>query len=141
MKNWFTSFNGAVMLSAITWLTELWRAWLDMLFEYTGGYITVEKDSGVTLVLTLVYTAVFAGWAYAMYAAARGSRGGLVTSLVFNILVWLALPVSWLTTYCTGDCPARAGILFNTANSLNLVFGLLAALALAFQLRRRIVPA
>ncbi len=61
-------------------------------------------------------------------------------SLVLNTFTWLAIPVAWMTANCTGDCQASAGILFNTANWLNLIFGLLATLALAFQLRRRIVP-
>lgn len=136
MKNWFTSLNGAIALSAIAWLSELWRAWLDMLFEYTGGFVQVKIDGADTLALTLIYTAIFAGWGYSIHAATRGSRGALVASLVLNTLVWLAVPAAWITTYCTGDCPARAGILFNIANWLNLIFGLLAAAALSLQLRR-----
>lgn len=140
MKNWLTSLNGAVTLSAIAWLTELWRAWLDMLFEYPGGFVHAEIDGSSTLVVTLIYTVVFAGWAYSMHSATPGSRGALIATLLFNTFVWLAIPVAWIAAYCTGDCPAHAGILFNTANWLNLFFGLLAAVALALQLRQRIVP-
>lgn len=136
MKNWFTSLNGAIALSFIAWLSELWRAWLDMLFEYTSGYIQVGVDGLDTLALTFIYTVIFAGWGYSIHAATRGSRGALVANLALNTLVWLAIPVSWFTTYCTGDCPARAGLLFNIANWLNLIFGLLAGAALALQFRR-----
>ena len=135
MKNWLTSLNGAVTFSAIAWLTELWRAWLDMLFEYSGGGVHAEIDGGSTLVVTLIYTAVFAGWAYSLHSATRGSRSALIATLILNTLVWLAIPVGWSTVYCTGDCSASAGILFNLANWLNLIFGLLAAVVLVLQLR------
>lgn len=136
MKNWLTSLNGAIALSAIAWLSELWRAWLDMLFEYTGSYIQVKLDGVDTLTLTLIYTVIFGGWGYSIHAATHGSRKPLVASLALNTLVRLALPAAWFTTYCTGDCPARARILFTIANWLNLIFGLLATAALALQVRR-----
>ncbi len=137
MKTWLASLNGAITLSAIAWLTELWRAWLDMLFEYGGGFVRAEIDGGSTLAVTLIYTAVFAGWAYAMHSATHGSRGALITALALNVLVWLMIPVSWIAVYCTGDCQARAGVLFNTANWLNLFFGLLAAVAIGMHLLTR----
>jgi hypothetical protein len=58
MKNWFSSLNGAITLSAIAWLTDLWRAWLDMMFEYPAGVVQARIDSGGTLVMTLIYTAI-----------------------------------------------------------------------------------
>jgi hypothetical protein len=141
MKTWFTSLNTAIMLSAIAWLTQLWRAWLDMLFEYPAGSVHAEIDGGSTIALTLIYTAVFAGWAYSMHSATRGSRGALIATLVLNTLIWLAIPVGWIAAYCTGDCPASAGILFNIANWLNLIFGLLAAVVLMLHLRSKKVAA
>ncbi len=135
MKTWFSSLSTAIMLSAIALLTELWRAWLDMLFEYPSGTVHVEIDGASTLAVTLIYTAIFAGWAYSLHAATRSSRGALIATLVFNILIWLAMPVGWSAFYCTGDCSARAGILYNIANWLNLIFGLLAVVALTWQLR------
>lgn len=142
MKNWFTSLNGAIALSAFAWVTEIWRAWLDMLFEYPNpSIVNATIDSGITLVITLIYTAIFAGWAYAMHSAARGNRGALIATFVVNAFVWLAIPVGWIIAYCTGPCVANAGVLFNLANWLNLIFGLLAALPLALQLRQKTVTA
>ncbi len=134
MKTWSSSLSTAITLSAIALLTELWRAWLDMLFEYPRGSVGAEIDGASTAAVTLIYTAVFAGWAYALHRATRGSRGALIATLVFNVLIWLAMPVSWTAFYCTGDCSAQAGFLYNIANWLNLVFGLLAAVALVLQL-------
>ena len=52
-----------------------------------------------------------------------------------NALVLLAIPVSWLLFYCPAACRVEAGV-FNLANTLNLVFGLLTAVALGIQLWR-----
>jgi ATP/maltotriose-dependent transcriptional regulator MalT len=49
----------------------------------------------------------------------------------------LAIPFGWIIAYCTGDCVLRAGLFFNIGNWLNLIFGLLAAVALGVHLRRR----
>jgi hypothetical protein len=59
----------------------------------------------------------------------------LVAAFLINGLVLVAVPISWLLFYCPADCRADAG-LFNLANTLNLVFGLLAAVALVPQFRR-----
>jgi hypothetical protein len=64
------------------------------------------------------------------------------TDRPINGLVLLAVPIGWLLFYCPAQCRADAGV-FNLANTLNLVLGLLAAAALATQLRRsprRAVP-
>lgn len=141
MKNWFISNNGAITLSAIAWLTELFRAWLDMLFVYnTEAFVNAQIDGTSTIVVTFIYTAVFAGWAYSMHSALLGSRGALIVTFVLNALVWLAIPLPWILFYCTGECAANAGILFNTSNWLNLIFGVLAAVALVFQFRQRSMP-
>ena len=137
MKTWFTSLNSALALTALAWISELWRAWLDMLFEYPGGVVHAEKDGGSTLAVTLIYTAIFACWAYALHLTARGSRSALIAACVLNALVWLVIPVGWIIAYCTGPCAANAGVLFNLGNWLNLILGLLAGAALMSQLRQK----
>ncbi|MBM3179255.1 MAG: hypothetical protein FJZ86_02765 [Chloroflexi bacterium] len=137
MKNRFVSLNGAIALSAIAWLTELWRAWLDMMFEYPGPIVQARVDNLATLVVTLIYTAIFSAWAYSMHAAMRGSRSGLIATFALNAFVWLAIPFGWKVAYCTGDCVARAGLFFNVGNWLNLIFGLLAGMALGLQLAQK----
>ena len=137
MKTWFTSLNGALTLAALAWLSELWRAWLDMLFIYPGGSVHATIDSGSTLAVTLVYTAVFAGWAYALYLTAFSSRRALIVTCVLNVFVWLAIPIGWLAFYCTGSCAVNAGVMFNLANWLNLILGLLAGVGLVLQLGQK----
>jgi hypothetical protein len=60
----------------------------------------------------------------------------LLSTLLLNAFAWLLIPVSWLVVYCTGDCPASAGVLFNTANWLNLISGFLTMVAIGMHLRR-----
>src|SRR5512147_3080055 len=82
MKRWFVSLNGAVTLSVIALLTELWRAFLDFQHEYSN-FLT---STGAVLLGTLLYTALFGGWAWALLRAMHGSRIALITALIINLL-------------------------------------------------------
>jgi hypothetical protein len=131
MKSWFTSLNGAVALSVIALLTELWRAFADFQYEYSQ----VINSLGTLLLATLLYTALFAGWAWALLRARRGSRGALIAALIINMLILLAIPVGALVAYCPSPC-RELWPLMELANWINLLFGLLATLALVLQLRQ-----
>ncbi|MGD9092573.1 MAG: hypothetical protein PVF74_06975 [Anaerolineales bacterium] len=131
MKNWFTSLNGALTLSVIALLTEVWRGFLDAMFVLPVDF----SDQGTMQIAAVIFTALFGTWAWSLILASRGSRGGLITASILNALVWLAVPVSWLFFYCPAVCQAEAGI-FNLANALNLVFGLLAGISLGIQIWR-----
>ena len=131
MKSWFTSVNGAVTLSVIALLTELWRAFVDFQYEYAQ----VIKSMGALLLATLLYSALFAGWAWALLRAMRGSRSALIAVLILNLLVLLAIPVGTLVAYCPSPC-GELWPLMELAYWINLLFGLLATVALALQLRQ-----
>jgi hypothetical protein len=128
----FTSLNGALALTALAWLSELWRTAIDATQQF---YMPASRD--VMGLYALVYIAFLAWWAYALHTATRGSRGGLMTAFALNALFWLGIPVGTIFFYCTGPCAANAGIVFNLANWLNLILGLLAGVALAMALRRQ----
>ncbi|MEK7325251.1 MAG: hypothetical protein AAB217_08370 [Chloroflexota bacterium] len=132
MKTWFTSLNGALALTALAWLSELWRTAIDAAQQF---YMPASRD--VTGLYALVYTVFLAWWAYALHTATRGSRGGLMTAFALNALFWLGIPIGTVFFYCTGPCAASAGIVFNTVNWLNLILGLLAGVALALVLWRK----
>jgi hypothetical protein len=131
MRNWFFSMNGAIVLSLLALLSNLWRGFLDAMYvlPYEFG------DDAMMQLAAIIFTALFAGWAWALFAAWRGSRRGLIVAFAINALVLVAVPISWLIFYCPAECRAGAGV-FNLANNLNLVFGLLAAVALGLQFRR-----
>jgi hypothetical protein len=129
MKNWFFSLKGAITLSVITLLTEAWRGFLDAMFV-----ISVEfGDPVMQNLAAVIFTVLFGGWAWLLILAGRGSRGGLIGAFALNAVVLFAIPVSWLFIYCPAACRVNAGI-FNLANTLNLVFGLLAAVTLGIQI-------
>lgn len=131
MKNWFTSRNGAVTLTALAILSEVWRGFLDAMFVFPVDF----NDPLTMQAAALIFAFLFGGWAWALALAWQGSRKAMITTFALNLLVLLAIPVSWLFVYCPAACRAEAGI-FNLANSLNLVLGLLSAVSLSFHLRR-----
>ena len=130
MKRWFSSLTGAVTLSVIALLTELWRAFLDFQHEYSNFL----NSTSAVLLGTLLYTAFFGGWAWALLRAMRGSRRALLAALIINLLFLLVLPIGALVAYCPSPCP-ELWPLFELANWINLLFGLLATVALALTLR------
>jgi hypothetical protein len=136
MKNWFISLNGALTLSVVTLLSEMWRGFLDAMFVFP----TDIADEVLMNLAAVIFTVLFGGWAWSLVAAGRGSRRGVIAAFALNALVLLMIPVSWLFFYCPAECRAEAGI-FNLANTLNLLFGSLAAVSLGLQLRQDARPA
>jgi hypothetical protein len=129
MKEWILSRNGAVILSGLTLLSQLWRGFLDAMFVLPVDF----GDEGTLQLAAIIFSLVFAGWGLAIWSAAQGSRRGLIATFAINALMLLAVPVGWLLFYCPADCRADAGI-FNLANTLNLALGALSAVALGVQL-------
>ena len=132
MKNWFFSLNGALMLYILALLSNLWRGFLDAMFV-----LPIDFGDDLSLQLAaIIFTALFAGWAWAIWSASRGSQRGLIAAFVVNGLVLLVVPVGWLLFYCPAGCRADAGV-FNLANTVNLILGLLAGISIAANLRSK----
>ena len=134
MKTWFTSLNGAITLSVIALLTEVWRTLVDSLTEYPRFVPTLNAAA----LAALFFTVYLGGWAWTLVAAARGSRRGLIAALVLSVVIWLAIPVPTFPVYCPpGPCWEKVGAPFIIVNTLMVVVGLLAIIALALQLARK----
>jgi hypothetical protein len=131
MKNWFISLNGALIITALAIFSEAWRAFLDAMFVFPVNF----PDPAMGQIAALVFAILFGGWTLALAFAWRGSRKALITTFALNLLVLFVIPISWLFFYCPAVCQADAGI-FNLANTLNLILGMLAAIALGIQIRR-----
>ena len=125
MKHWFTSRQGAIGLSILTLLSEVWRGFLDAMFVFPVDF----SNQSLMILGSVLFTLLFGLWAWLVLRAGQGSRTGLIAVFILNALVLLAIPISWLFFYCPAACRAEAGI-FNLANTLNLVFGTLAAISL-----------
>jgi hypothetical protein len=135
MKDWYFSRNGAIWLSVLTLLSHVWRGFLDAMFVLPNDF----GDERLMQLAAIIFTLLFAGWAWSLFLSWQGSHRGLTAAFVINGLVLLAVPVSWLFFYCPADCQADAGV-FNIVNSLNLVLGVLTAVSLTFQLRPKNQP-
>jgi hypothetical protein len=131
MKNWFASLRGALALSILALLSEAWRGFLDAMFVLPVDF----SDDSLLILASLIFTLLFSLWVWLLILASRGSRAGLLAVFILNALVLLAIPVSWLLFYCPSACRMDAGI-FNLANSLNLIFGFLAAFSLGLNIWR-----
>jgi hypothetical protein len=129
MKQWFFSKKGAVTLLIIAWLIEIWRSFLDAMF-------VLPVDFGEEFLLQLaaiIFVVLFSLWAWTIFLTHINNKKGMIAAFLLNALILFAIPVSWLFIYCPAECRATAGI-FNLANTLNLIFGVLAGFSLASQI-------
>ena len=131
MKTWFTSRNGAIVLLLIALIVFLGRTFIDFQFVYAD----FASDLGMAALMTLINMALFGGWMWALLAAARGSRRGLIAALVLDLLLVFGLSVGTALLYCPSPCDT-AWPLAEIFNWASLIFGLLAAVAVGFQLRQ-----
>ena len=134
MKNLFTSLNGAVTLSAIALLTLLARAMgLDALFVLPNE-VGVREDQPLTVAVLILWVIVlFGGWIWALLAAVRGGRGGVIAALIFSLFSGL-LGAFTLLVFCSGKRCA-AWPIGNIVVWAELITGLAASVALGLQLR------
>ena len=129
IKNLITNRSLAVGLAFAALLSEMWRGFLDAMFVFP----TDIADPTMMQLAAVIFTLLFGGWGIALAYTWRGSQRAMIVSFGLNLLVLLAIPVSWLFFYCTADCRVEAGI-FNLANTMNLVLGSLAAVSLGYQI-------
>lgn len=123
--------KNALALSALALFVTFWRAWFDPIAGHWSAYVKTEVG---IFAMTLGYTAAFAGWAYALHAATRGSRRGFIAAFVLNVIVWFGLPVLQSVYFCPVIC-TNTGITFNAVNLASLLLGLLAIVGMAPGLR------
>lgn len=131
MKIWNISLSGAVALSFVHFLLELWRGFLDFSFvlpDFSGGSIA-------SLALAaLGYTLVFAVWLLGLANARQRKRGGVTAAIVIGALFWVGVDFGTILFYCPGGCEA---IVFDITTYAALIVGALALVGLGTNLRRR----
>ena len=57
MKKWFTSLNGALTLTTIALLTEMWRGFLDAMFVLPNDF----GDEALMQLAAIIFTVLFVG--------------------------------------------------------------------------------
>jgi len=132
MRSWFTSLSGAITLSTIALLTFLGRGFMDWRYEYP-----LQDPSGAfDIPGALIYMALAGIWIWGLLASARGSRRGFVALLILALVLNVALALATYFFFCPpwSSCEGWPNVWL--WNWLNLISGLLAVAAAAFQLRQ-----
>jgi hypothetical protein len=135
MKNWLLSLRGAVALSVIALLTFMGRiTGLDAMFVLPNEMGVREDQVLVVGQFMLGVMALIGAWIWALLAAARGSRGGIIATLIFSLLTALFGGLFTLVALCQPRCAAApVGTIMVWAE---LLAGLAASVALGLQLGR-----
>jgi hypothetical protein len=136
LKTRFLSLNGAVTLSVIALLAVLARiTFLDALFVpgFRNGF---SEDQPWPIARSmLMYMVLFGGWIWALLAATRGSRAGLITGLIYSLLLAFGFGLLTLFVFCPAGCAAWP--VGNIIVWVAFIAGLAASITLGLQLRRR----
>ena len=130
MRNWFLSLNGAITLSLIAFLTFLGRLFLDWMYEM--AYHKIANSDTITV---LFFGAFAGGWVWAMLAAICGSRRGLIACLIFALFLDVLFALATRLSMCPPGCRGFPNLWPWTWTQL--ISGLLADIALVFQLRQK----
>ena len=134
MRTWFMSRNGAIALSFVAYVTGLARLMLDARFVSEFADFMGDQPRQVALVM-LVFIVFFGGWVWALLAAVRGSRSGLIGALVCSLLLALGDGLAAVIVFCPTPCPTVPP-LSDIIIWANLISGLVAAAALGLQLAK-----
>ncbi len=135
MLAWFfTSLSGAITLSILAFLTMMARiTFLDAMYVPEFRSMLPEDRPAAILLMMLVYMAFAGGWIWSLLSVARGSRTGLIVSLIYCLFVALGGGLLTLLFLCPAGCAAwPVGNLIVWAN---LITGLAASFALGIQFR------
>ncbi len=132
MWTWFTSLNGAITLSIFAFLTMMARiTFLDAMFVPEIRIMLPEDRPASIVLMMLVYMVFVGGWVWSLLAATRGSRTGLIVSLIYCLFVALGGGLLTLLFLCPAAWPVGNLIVW-----ANLISGLVASFALGIQLRQ-----
>ena len=135
MSTWFTSRNSAVTLGIITLLTLMARlTFLDAMYVPEFRTLLPEGQPATIGVVMVVFMVFVGGWIGSLLTAARGSRAGLMVSLIFCLFAALVGGLLTLVFLCPNGCAVPP--VGNLIVWANLISGAAASLTLSLQLIR-----
>jgi len=123
---WFQSSNGVVLLSFLALLSLLFRSYTDTAYILPGDYSGFGTN--FSILWFFGYTAILGGWIWALVAAGKDSRGGLVTLLVYSIIVALVFGTISLLVFVSYPLEI---LIYGS----NLLFGSIAFVSILFRVR------
>lgn len=128
MKNWFTSLNGAITLSALSLLSFIGYTLMEMRY-YLEKWIPGDNAAAVEMFIVLL---IVGGWIRALFAADGGRRGGFIALLALSgFAVLIALYDMQYVLYTPMPWPEQ------TAIFVMLGLAVLALAAIVSQLRQK----
>lgn len=135
MKTWLVSLNSAVTLAIVAFATLIARVtFLDALYVPEFRVMFPESQPAGIAVMIVIFIVFIGVWVSSLLAASRGSRGGLVVILLYNLFTALGGGLITLTAFCPIGCAAPP--VGDAVVWANLIFGLVASFALGLQLTR-----
>jgi len=123
---WFRSSNGVVLLSFLALLSLLFRSYTDTAYILPGDYSGFGPNFGILWFFG--YTVILGGWIWALVAAGKDSQGGLITLLVYSIVVALGFGAASLLVFV--NYPVEI-LIYGS----NFLFGSIAFVSVLFRLR------
>jgi hypothetical protein len=130
------SLNVAVALSAVAFLTGIARLILEVRFVPEIVNSMPENQPGQVALLMLIPVAFFGGWLWALLAAVRNKRRGLIAALIFALLLAFGWGLPTVVAFCPTPC-ATVAPLTDIITWSNVVVGLIAAIAIGVYLASR----
>ena len=132
MRNWFLSQNGAITLSVIALLVYLGRVFLDWRYE---SHLLGAEGSLQEFLYILMFLAFAGQLVWGMLTAKSGSRRGLFACLFLALLLGVGFAAVTYFFLCPpASCTQFIPNLWQW-NWAQLILGLVAAIALVFQLK------
>jgi hypothetical protein len=125
---WFRSSNGVVMLSFLALLSLLFRSYMDTAYIFPGDYSGFGTN--FSILWFFGYTVILGGWIWALVAVGKDSRGGLITLLVYAIVVALffgAVSLLVFVSYPVEILIYGSNFLFGSIAFISMLFRLMAA--------------
>jgi len=126
MMKWIRSSNGMIVLSFLALLSLLFRSYADTAYILPGDYSGFGTN--FSILWFFGYTAILGGWIWTIVAAGKDSRGGLITLLIYSIVVALVFGVLSLLIFVS--YPVEI-LIYGS----NLLFGSIAFVSVLFRLR------
>lgn len=123
---WIRSSNGVVVSSFLALLSLLFRSYMDTAYILPGDYS--GYGANFSILWFFGYTAILGGWIWALVAAGKDSRGGLITLLIYSIVVALVFGVLSLLIFVSYTVEI---LIYGS----NLLFGSIAFVSVLFRLR------
>ncbi len=125
MKNWFTSLNGTVTLSALTLLSFIGYTLMEMRY-FLEKWIPGDNAAAVEMFIVLL---IVGGWIRALFVATNGRRGGLTALAAFCVFTALIAPYD--VRYFPLPWPEQTMVI------ATFVISVIAIAALVLQLRQK----